>query len=115
MKETLINLEYLHRTCGGSEEMIQMILDMFVASTPDCIQELEQHFNNRDSESLRSVAHKVKSSFMTIGASSTGEKLQTIEDAAKENEIDHLEQLINEIKQESDAIIQELNHKNKAA
>ena len=115
MTQSLINLEYLHRTCGGSEEMIQMILNMFVATTPDSIQEMEQHFANGDSEPLRRVVHKVKSSFLTIGASSTGEKLQTIEDAAKDGEIDHLEPLVQQIRQESDAIIQELNLKNKAA
>ncbi len=112
---TLFNLEYLHNTCGGSEEMVQMILDMFISTTPDCLVEMEEHFSNGDSEELRKVAHKVKSSFLTIGAKPTGEKLQLIEDAAKNSEIDQLESTIQQVLQESKAIIEELQLKNKAA
>lgn len=112
MENTMINLDYLHKTCGGSEEMVQMILDMFISTTPDCMAEMETHFSNADSEELRKVAHKVKSSFLIIGAKSAGEKLQQIEDAAKDSDISHLGPIIQQVINESDAIIQELHHKN---
>ncbi|PWL32421.1 MAG: regulator [Fluviicola sp. XM-24bin1] len=114
MENTIINLDYLHKTCGGSEEMVQMIIDIFISTTPDCMAELETHFSNADSEELRMVAHKVKSSFLTIGAKSAGEKLQQIEDAAKDSDISHLGPIIQQVINESDAIIQELHHKNNA-
>lgn len=117
MNETssLINLDLLYRMCNGSEQMVQTVIGMFVSTTPDSMKELEEHFANRSSEDLKNIAHKVKSSFLTLGASEIAEKLQQIEASASKGELDYLESLVGEVLMEADAIIQELTNKNNAA
>lgn len=108
MTSSLINLEYLNTTCGGSEEMVQTILDMFVSSTPEMMEDLKEQFESKNWDGLKRAAHKAKSSFLTIGARSTSDKLQRIESAALTPDAKGLVPLVDAVLRESDQIIQEL-------
>lgn len=108
MKERLINLDYLRLTCGGSEEMVKMVIDMFVSTTPDLITELNFNVGIRNLSATARVAHKLKSSFLTIGAKQTSQKLELIELGAKSNKQIGMGELVKLVKLESDEIISEL-------
>lgn len=111
MKETqtsLVDLTYLKATCGGSEEMVQAILKMFLDTTPGLMQELHANAQASDWDQLTRNAHKAKSSFLTIGAKSTGEKLQRIETGGATNDTANLVELVDDVLAESELVLQEL-------
>ena len=104
----LSNLEYLKTTCGDSADMIKQIADMFIQTSPESIVKMKQLISASNWIDLRREAHKLKSSFLMMGASSTSGKLQEIESSAENLEDDYLLELMNQIENESSIIYDEI-------
>lgn len=104
----LSNLEYLKTTCGGSMEMVQQITNMFIEGTPGSIENMKQLIGDSNWTDLKREAHKLKSSFLMMGATLTSSKLQEIESSAESLENGHLLNLIGEIDSESSIIYDEI-------
>jgi HPt (histidine-containing phosphotransfer) domain-containing protein len=79
------NLEYLRTTCGGANDMMKQILDMFLQSSPASISQMKKCIGEANWPDLKREAHKAKSSFLMMGAKITGAKLQEMETNSGEN------------------------------
>ena len=106
----LTDLNYLKTTCGGSQEMVDQIVSMFLESTPELISEMKTSLTEGNWEVLKRNAHKAKSSFLMIGAQVTGKKLEKIELGAEYPQQINLGDLVAEIENESDYIFNELKN-----
>lgn len=106
----LTDLEYLKTTCGGSQDMVDQIVNMFLESTPDLISEMKTSLTEENWEVLKRNAHKAKSSFLMIGAKATGKKLERIEHGTDNPEDSDLNELIAEVETESHYIFDELKN-----
>ncbi len=102
---SMVNLGYLKETCGGSQDMVDQIIRMFLDTTPGLIAEMKQNLHNDQRDDLKRNAHKAKSSFLILGAKITGEKLQQIEHGAGSSLHQELGQLLSEVEDESNAIL----------
>jgi HPt (histidine-containing phosphotransfer) domain-containing protein len=106
----LTDLNYLKTTCGGSEEMVNQIVNMFLESTPELISEMKTSLAEENWEVLKRNAHKAKSSFLMIGAKITGKKLERIELGTENPTQTDLGDLVAEVENESDYIFKELKN-----
>ncbi len=102
------NLEYLETTCGGSTDMMHAIIKMFIDSTPPILAEMRNNLMSRNWDALKSNAHKVKSSFMMIGALALGNKLQEIELSSVNGDELQLNSMLVIIESSMEAVIGEL-------
>ena len=106
----LTDLNYLKTTCGGSEEMVNQIVNMFLESTPELISEMKTSLAEENWEVLKRNANKAKSSFLMIGAKITGKKLERIELGTENPTQTDLGDLVAEVENESDYIFKELKN-----
>jgi len=79
-----IDLTYMKSLAGDDNELIKELIDIFKMQVPEFIDEMNQHYNNKDWESLSQIAHKAKSSLDVMGLSETQSKLKELELMAKE-------------------------------
>lgn len=71
---SLYNLSYLNTVSGGSEEFISDIISTFVDKTPGMLEELKEANESKNWKEVGNCAHKLKPSFILLGA----EKLKDI-------------------------------------
>ena len=74
-----IDLSYLEATFGGNGAIVNKVLQSFIDNTPQLLRELIDNSSNKNWGEVKMVAHKMKSSYNTIGAKNTGEILAKIE------------------------------------
>lgn len=104
----LSNLNYLKATCDQSVEMINQIADLFLQSSPPSIHKMKQLISESNWNDLKREAHKLKSSFLMMGATLTSTKLQEIESNAEDKERARLSELVNQIEIECTTIYNEI-------
>lgn len=108
-----IDLSYLEATFGGNKTIINKILNSFMDNTPRLLEELEDKIAKNSWGEVKMIAHKIKSSFNTIGAKNVGELLGRIELETSNDDKLNISLLINQVKSISDnifnAIASELN------
>ncbi len=76
------DLSILSRTLDNNEEMIKKMVDMFIQKTPAIIQELQQSLQQHDRNQVKTIAHKLKSSFKLMGMSSLADIALFLEQSA---------------------------------
>jgi HPt (histidine-containing phosphotransfer) domain-containing protein len=108
MENQLTNLSYLKATCGDSNDMMNSIITMFLDTTPPILADMHLNIASKNWELLKRNAHKAKSSFMMMGAKSTGEKLEEIELNSTEEESPNLIRLLTNIETECTVVFEEL-------
>ena len=77
--------------CGDEEDYIYA-LELFCESVSDKSTELNNHFNNKDTEAFGVLIHSLKSTSKSIGASELSEKAAKLEQAADKNDRDYIEE-----------------------
>lgn len=82
---TVLPLEHLRETFDGDTDILKSILEMFLEEVPTDYEQLVLAINAGDYENAGLIAHKIKSSYRTLGIDSMASILQEIEDRAKEN------------------------------
>jgi HPt (histidine-containing phosphotransfer) domain-containing protein len=60
------NLEYLHRMSSGDESFVKEMIKLFLKQVPQELEKLSLVAN--DSQAVRQIAHKLKSSVSMVGA-----------------------------------------------
>ena len=108
IKDT-INLNYLESTFGDNKVIINKILQSFMDNTPSLLLNLANCFINNDWEQTRMIAHKMKTSYNTIGAKNTGELLAIIEIETNENNKSNISELIELVRTFSESIFIEVD------
>ncbi|MDQ3393310.1 MAG: response regulator [Bacteroidota bacterium] len=95
--ESVINLNNLLTLSGNNTSTVNNIIDLFVNQTPKRIEELQDLFAKKDWINLKSLCHKMKSSYSIIGALEVKKNLEIIEVDCSSNSIDleKFEMLIN--------------------
>ena len=81
----LINLDFIEKLIGDDNESIIELLKEYVINVPIDYQSLVDALETGEMQSIRSAAHKIKSSFNTFGLVELGEAAKGIEQGAKEN------------------------------
>ncbi|WP_109298751.1 ATP-binding protein [Aquimarina sp. AU474] len=100
---------FLKNTFDNDAEIIQSVLQIFIEDTPEDYQKLTLAVTNKNHKLTKEVAHKLKSSFKTIGLDTEADILGKIESHSKEGfEFDKIKNLLNKIDQFYPSIIKEI-------
>ena len=84
----------------GGDEFLDEVIDAFLADAPALLATLRQSLDSQNSEELRRAAHTLKSNGATLGAAEFAELCRTLEQRAKEDELDGAPELVDRIEQE---------------
>jgi len=106
--ENTIDLSYLKITFSDNNAIINKVLQSFTDSTPQHLEQLITSCSNRNWEDVKMVAHKMKSSYNTIGAKKAGELLAQIELEALNADQPNLSNLVNKIEELSQEVFKEV-------
>jgi CheY-like chemotaxis protein len=93
--EALRNLRGL-----GGDEFLGEVIDAFLADAPALIATLRSSLDARQTEELRRAAHTLKSNGATLGAEQFADLCRTLEQRAKEGELDGAAELVERIEEE---------------
>jgi HPt (histidine-containing phosphotransfer) domain-containing protein len=95
-----IDMTYLRDLSNGDERFIKKMLMMLLKQTPEGVGALENHYTNRDWESLRLAAHKLQASFLFMGIQKLPETIHEVEEyAGNKYHLDLLPGLIAKIRE----------------
>ena len=81
-----VGLEY----CAGDEEIYREIIEGYLEE--DRREELTRYFDAEDLANYRVVAHAIKSTSLTIGATELSDKAKSLEYAAADGDLDFIKQ-----------------------
>jgi PAS domain S-box-containing protein len=84
----------------GGDEFLREVIDAFLADAPDQIATLGRSLAEQSTEELRRAAHTLKSNGATLGAGEFAELCRTLEQRAKDGELDGASELVERIEQE---------------
>lgn len=108
-----INLEVLKKTLSNDEDTLKTILQIFIEETPQELNELRLLISRENTKQTRFLAHKLKSSFKSLGATAASSILQEIEskpgEACNDKRLEKLQLYFNRAVQEAVAYIKQLN------
>jgi len=79
-----INLGYLESITDGNDELIKELVTIFIEQVPEFNEGFEEGIEKRDWSQIAAIAHKAKSSVMSMGMDELGNKdLKNLELLAK--------------------------------
>src|SRR4029078_11238029 len=84
----------------GGDAFLGEVIDAFLADAPQLIATLRRSLDEQGTEELRRAAHTLKSNGATVGAQEVAELCRTLEQHAKEGELDDASELIDRIEQQ---------------
>jgi HPt (histidine-containing phosphotransfer) domain-containing protein len=84
----------------GGDEFLGEVIDTFLADAPELIATLCRSLGDGSTEELRRAAHTLKSNGATLGAAEFAELCRTLEQRAKDVELDGASELVDRIEQE---------------
>ncbi len=79
------DLSYLRQAFDNDNQIIQAVLQIFIQETPKDYKELKIAVKDQNTTIIRAFAHKLKSSFNTIGLKNEATILENIERLSKQN------------------------------
>ncbi|WP_299443325.1 ATP-binding protein [uncultured Aquimarina sp.] len=105
----LCNFSTLHQTFSGDNQVIQSVLQIFIEETPQDYEKLQLTVKNKNLLVAAELAHKLKSSFKTLGLSDQALILQEIEQHGKTNHNpDYISELMNKLDKSYPVILSEI-------
>ncbi len=109
MTNKLTDLSYLEEMSGGSVEIIQEMLKLFVQQLPEATANLNHFYNSKDWHNLAETAHSLKSSLKIIGVDNLASSIERLEQMAKNSEsVEKYSSIIEEFEIGSVAAVGEL-------
>jgi PAS domain S-box-containing protein len=84
----------------GGDEFLGEVIDAFLADAPNLIATLRSSLDSRNAEELRRAAHTLKSNGATLGAAGFAELCRTLEQRARDGELDGASEFVDRIEQE---------------
>jgi two-component system sensor histidine kinase/response regulator len=84
----------------GGDDFLGEVIDAFLADAPGLLATLRRSLDDGSTEELRRAAHTLKSNGATLGAAEFAELCRTLEQRAKEGELDDASELIDRVEQE---------------
>ncbi len=86
--ENLIDLNNLMELSGNNYDTVNDIMDIFIKQNPKRLEELQEYFVKNDWASLKSLCHKMKSSYSIIGSFEVKNMLEMIEVECSKKNVD---------------------------
>jgi HPt (histidine-containing phosphotransfer) domain-containing protein len=97
----LIDLSYLNSIADGNQDIIKELIDIFIDQLPEFTIGFHDCFKAADWARLAALAHKAKSSVMSMGMNDLGNvDLKNLELLAKNRRIKDLHQIISRTEKE---------------
>ena len=93
----------------GGDEFLGEVVDAFLADAPALIATLGSSLDEQNAEELRRAAHTLKSNGATLGAAEFAELCRTLEQRAKDDELDGASELVDRIEEEYRALEEALS------
>jgi PAS domain S-box-containing protein len=84
----------------GGVEFLAEVVDVFLADAPALVASLRSALDQRDTEELRRAAHTLKSNGSTLGAVAFATLCRSVEQHAKDDRLEGVSQLVDQIEQE---------------
>jgi len=115
MSFKIINLETIHQSMMGNEELIKQLVDLYISQSPTDFKALEDAILSGDPSLIRERAHHIKPTMQYIGASGLLQDFQTLETIAKEGaSIAEINDLFHQIKPDFLLMLDELQSVSKS-
>lgn len=90
----VIDLSYLNSIADGNDEIIKELIEIFIDQLPEFTLGFGECFQSREWSKLAALAHKAKSSVMSMGMTEIGNiDLKNLELLAKKRRIEELESM----------------------
>ncbi|WP_010665011.1 Hpt domain-containing protein [Marinilabilia salmonicolor] len=106
-KHEFVNLSYLQSIAGDDEGIINELITIFLDQIPEFTEGLDKSFEEKDWRNVAAIAHKAKSSVLSMGMEELGNvDLKNLELIAKEI-------FVQEVKKKSDATEKEVKESEK--
>jgi len=87
-----INLTYLESISEGDDEIIKELITIFLEQVPEFYEGFSEYFENKDWAKVAALAHKAKSSVLSMGMEELGNKhLKNLELICKQMILNDLE------------------------
>lgn len=109
MAEVVLDLSVLESMFGDDEELRGAILEEFKHSSIPYMAELDEAMASSDVDGVKSLAHKLKSSSRTVGASPLGDLCEYLEGIAPDSDWGEISQLQAKVKQSLSEVIQAID------
>lgn len=77
-----IDLSFLKEMAQGNSAFMEEILTMFINTTPESLAKMKEAIDNQDWDTLKAIAHRLKSSMFLIGIKELEMNMATIEQLA---------------------------------
>ncbi|MFC2109791.1 response regulator [Bacteroidota bacterium] len=103
-----IDLSYLESVFGNNPKAVKKILEKFLLQMPNEILELETLKNAEKRKEIKELAHKLRSSFNTIGSKKIGSLLEQIELGTNDDYFLDISNTIIKIRQLSNLVFEEV-------
>ena len=85
---------------GGDKELLDELLNMFIADYPKKIEEIEKAIKNKNFEMLREIAHSLKGASGNLGLTEIYELCLKLENMGKEKDLSNAEDVLDRLKEE---------------
>jgi HPt (histidine-containing phosphotransfer) domain-containing protein len=99
--ELPFSVETLMEQCGGSKDVVKLVLDEFLIQVPTDISEMEINLAKGDLQSLSKVAHRLKGTAGTFGAAKLHPLCAALELAGKQENAAESAKIYPELKSEA--------------
>ena len=106
-RAALENIRALSRDAGDA--LVQKVINAYVGDTPRHLQALRQALTTRDAESLRRIAHGLKSASANIGAARLAAACRDLEQLGRGGSVDGAAPLLAEMEREFHSVRQSLH------
>ncbi len=104
-----IDLTYLKEIAEGNEAFMIEMIEMFLHTTPEALEHMDECFKKQNWEELRLIAHRIKPSFAYMGLADTQKMLAEIETCSdSKTNLEKIPQLISNVHRSSESAFKEL-------
>jgi two-component system sensor histidine kinase/response regulator len=84
----------------GGDDFLGEVIAAFLADAPELMATLRRSLEDANNEELRRAAHTLKSNGATLGAEEFTERCRTLEQRAKDGDLDGAAELVEQIEQD---------------
>jgi HPt (histidine-containing phosphotransfer) domain-containing protein len=78
-QNSIIDLQYLYDLADGSFDFVEEMIQLFLNSVPQSVEELQTSISSGDWQKVKVIAHRIKPSFGFIGAKNVQDQLSQME------------------------------------
>jgi PAS domain S-box-containing protein len=103
-----INLDYLKQLSAGNQKFYNEMIETFLNMTPQALDQMNQCFQKKEWEMLRSIAHRIKPSYGYVGLKDVQNTLTQIEKWNDKGDTDTVGELLQTVKNSTDSAFGQL-------